>query len=50
MTVDEQGRSKGFAFVEFEQEVSLDLLVYVYNGLTSLPPETERCPECAQRK
>lgn len=25
MTVDEQGRSKGFAFVEFEQEASLFL-------------------------
>lgn len=44
MTVDEQGRSKGFAFVEFEQEASLFLsprcrFVRLRLCMTSIAPE-----------
>lgn len=52
MTVDEQGRSKGFAFVEFEQEVrsvfrTRTVVICVFSSLT---PKTERCIERAKRQ
>lgn len=52
MTVDEQGRSKGFAFVEFEQEVRPVLLSWsvVDFVLSSFDPKTERCIERVKRE
>lgn len=52
MTVDEQGRSKGFAFVEFEQEVSSIFLMQMVVDyvLSSLTPDIERCVERTQRE